>query len=66
LKRGLVHNKNKSGLGLGLYIAQEIAKAHGGLVQASSDQQKTVFSVELPRLDADAMMASLRAPRYSD
>lgn len=37
------------GLGLGLYIAREIAKSHGGEIQATSDQTHTVFSVILPR-----------------
>jgi len=37
------------GLGLGLYIAREIAKAHGGEITARSDDHETVFSVRLPR-----------------
>ena len=38
------------GLGLGLYIAKQIAKAHGGDVNLqSSDASGTVFSVRLPR-----------------
>ena len=40
LKRGPDHDKNKSGLGLGLYIAQEIAKAHGGDVKADRMDRK--------------------------
>jgi signal transduction histidine kinase len=36
-------------LGLGLYIAREIAKAHGGEISATSDPGGTVFSVRLPR-----------------
>ena len=36
-------------LGLGLFIAQEIARAHGGTVDASSDERETVFTVHLPR-----------------
>lgn len=37
-------------LGLGLYIACEITKAHGGSLKlASSDESGTVFSVWLPR-----------------
>lgn len=38
-----------SSLGLGLYIAREIAKAHGGVIDARSDERETVFSVRLPR-----------------
>lgn len=37
------------GLGLGLYIASEIAKAHDGRIDARSDQTETVFVVHLPR-----------------
>lgn len=40
---------NRDGLGLGLYIVSEIAKAHGGVAQARSDAGLTVFSVRLPR-----------------
>ena len=36
-------------LGLGLYIAREIAKAHGVEIDARSDELETVFSVRLPR-----------------
>ena len=36
-------------LGLGLYIAREIAKAHHGVIEARSDETETVFSVSLPR-----------------
>jgi signal transduction histidine kinase len=38
-----------SGLGLGLYIAREIAVAHGGTLEVTSDaEQGTTFSVKLP------------------
>jgi signal transduction histidine kinase len=36
-------------LGLGLYIASEIAKAHNGAIEARSDGTETSFSVSLPR-----------------
>ena len=50
LKRGIGHeHTNDSGLGLGLYIASEIAKAHGGGIEATSDPSSTIFSVHLPR-----------------
>jgi signal transduction histidine kinase len=39
---------NDSSLGLGLYIAREIAKAHGGGIEARSDETETVFVVRLP------------------
>ena len=38
-----------SSLGLGLYIAREIATAHGGKIEARSDKTETVFAVRLPR-----------------
>lgn len=39
-----------SGLGLGLFIAREIARAHGGSIEAHSDATQTAFSVRLPRV----------------
>jgi signal transduction histidine kinase len=36
-------------LGLGLYIAREIATAHGGKIEVRSDKMETVFAVRLPR-----------------
>jgi signal transduction histidine kinase len=36
-------------LGLGLYIAREIAKAHGGEIEARSENDETVFAVRVPR-----------------
>jgi len=36
-------------LGLGLYIASEIAKAHHGAIETRSDDTETTFSVSLPR-----------------
>jgi signal transduction histidine kinase len=37
------------GLGLGLYIVSEIAKAHVGTVRASSDRDGTEFTVTFPK-----------------
>lgn len=45
--------KESTGLGLGLYIVQQVAKAHGGSVAASSHSERTTFSVVLPRRVAD-------------
>ncbi len=39
------------GLGLGLYIAAEVARAHGGTLEASSDEARTRFVFRMP-LDA--------------
>jgi signal transduction histidine kinase len=52
LKRGPKRNgtdDDASSLGLGLYIAREIAKAHGGDIEAKSGPAETVFAVRLPR-----------------
>lgn len=39
---------NQKGLGLGLYIASEIAKAHGGTLDVTSTAEKTCFTLSLP------------------
>lgn len=39
---------NQQGLGLGLYIASEIAKAHGGSLSASSSETETSFLLQIP------------------
>lgn len=50
MRRGRVGAlRHDSGLGLGLYIASEIAKAHGGAIAAESNARKTVFTVSLPK-----------------
>lgn len=48
LTRGL-QKDDDTGRGLGLYIVSEIAKAHGGHVEALSDETGTRFAVHLPR-----------------
>jgi signal transduction histidine kinase len=53
LKRGLDHQLvagSDGSMGLGLYIAREIAIAHHGDISANSDENETVFTVRLPRL----------------
>lgn len=37
------------GVGLGLFIVREIARGHGGRVEARSDPTGTAFSIEIPR-----------------
>ena len=41
--------RGSSGLGLGLYITREIAVAHGGRIEVTSNEEGTTFSVRLPR-----------------
>jgi len=44
---------SKSGLGLGLYIASEIARARHGGIHAKSDANETAFVVRVPRQRRD-------------
>ena len=39
---------DSAGLGLGLFIASEIARAHGGELRATSNGSETVFAVKMP------------------
>ncbi|MDG6078173.1 PAS domain-containing sensor histidine kinase [Erythrobacter litoralis] len=45
---------NSTGLGLGLHIASEIAKAHGGQIDVTSDTQATRFRFEMPLVVAQS------------
>ncbi|SAK79575.1 histidine kinase [Caballeronia temeraria] len=50
LQRGSDAGSRKgANLGLGLYIARQIAAAHGGKIDVRSDAQETAFTVSLPR-----------------
>lgn len=41
-------DENKKGLGLGLYIAAEIAKAHDGKLLVTSTEEETCFTLQIP------------------
>ena len=43
---------SQQGLGLGLYIASEIAKAHGGTIDVTSKPELTCFTFRMPRRPA--------------
>ena len=40
---------SRNGLGLGLFIASEIAKAHDGTIEVSSSDEETCFMFTMPR-----------------
>lgn len=42
------HRPHQQGLGLGLYIASEIARAHGGVLEMESDAEETRFTLRMP------------------
>jgi sigma-B regulation protein RsbU (phosphoserine phosphatase) len=52
--RGEAHGASQ-GLGLGLYIAGEIAKAHGGSVEVDSSEAETRFTFRMP-LEGDGAL----------
>jgi signal transduction histidine kinase len=44
------HRARSQGLGLGLFISNQIARAHGGSIEVqSSPEAGTTFTVSLPR-----------------
>ena len=49
LRRGADQLPEEGSLGLGLFICGEVAKAHGGEIQAASTDGSTSFLVRLPR-----------------
>jgi signal transduction histidine kinase len=48
--------RGQEGLGLGLYIASEIARAHGGTIDVTSSAKETSFKFSMP-LDVNATAA---------
>jgi sigma-B regulation protein RsbU (phosphoserine phosphatase) len=44
----LAEQGSQQGLGLGLYIASEIARAHGGRIDVTSSPEETRFTFRMP------------------
>ena len=57
--------KGHKGLGLGLYIASEIAKAHMGMLQVLSTTENTQFTLTIP-CSPNADKTIQKTPEYSD
>ena len=49
LRRGPERPPEEGSLGLGLFICDEVAKAHGGEIKATSTDRTTAFTLRLPR-----------------
>jgi len=47
------HQSGQGGLGLGLYIAYEIAKVHGGTLAVASSPDETRFTFRMPQAASD-------------
>ena len=47
-RQSLGNERNRSGLGLGLYIAHQIVQGHGGRIDYSFEEPQVVFRVFLP------------------
>jgi len=46
---GSLNARNPGGLGLGLYIASEVTRAHGGTLRYAHDGMHVSFTMEIPR-----------------
>jgi signal transduction histidine kinase len=56
-RSGRHHGSRGDGLGLGLFIAKAIARAHGGGLEVSSGEGETRFRMVLPRQAPEASPA---------
>lgn len=60
-RRGKQRHGSRDGLGLGLFIVEQIVAAHAGTITATSVDALTTFRVELPRIAPAASGASASA-----
>lgn len=58
---GNLTTRSESRFGLGLFIAEQVVKAHGGRISARREDEQTVFAVQLP-IDSTTKLAHPRAP----
>jgi two-component system, OmpR family, sensor histidine kinase VicK len=61
-RSGRHHGSRGEGLGLGLFIANAIARAHGGDLQVDSGDGETVFRLVLPREAPRVKAPHVKAP----
>lgn len=54
------------GTGLGLAIAKEIVLLHGGTIDASSENDTTIFAVHLPATDSENIYTASRCSQETD
>jgi PAS domain S-box-containing protein len=52
---GAEPGRESAGLGLGLYIAREVVRAHGGTIELDSNTERTRFRVRLPLTQPEAL-----------
>jgi signal transduction histidine kinase len=61
-----VSDNNISGVGIGLYVVQEIVKLHGGTVTVESEERHgSVFAISLPRLPGQPNTSQIGASQGS-
>jgi signal transduction histidine kinase len=56
---------DQKGLGLGLYIASEIARAHGGRLHVTSSAERTCFTLRMPANEGEATPSETTAEAQS-